>query len=289
MTKTRAWVVGLAMVGCSAGDGTDAPQSQGWSPPEDSWQAPRSLGSRITISQAEFSAFRRTHLVGVFYASPVADRTTTAARLGYCRLRGPNDCSAGACEYVRPISAGAVTFAGLPATMFGAEDGEIQTQLDTALMYTSIHEGPDVIAARTLRLSATGGVIPAFNVTAPIPQSFDEITHADIPALSVDEDFVVTWAQPDPAGFVRLTLPDCQTPDALVCEAPDTGSLVVTRDILAEFVASATWTTGTSYPCNGSRATFDRIRIQPHVLSGGHSLDVITEHGVVLDALTPTP
>lgn len=289
MMKTHTWVVALAMVGCSTVEGTEPPQPQAWSPPDESWQAPRSSGSRITISQAERSWVRATRLVGVFYASPVADPTTTATRLGYCHLRGPNDCSSGACEYVRPISAGAVTFGGLPTTMFGAEDGEIQTQLDNALMYTSLHEGPDVIAARTLRLSATGGVIPAFDVTVPIAPSFDEITHADVPALSIDEDFVVTWAQPDPAGFVRLTLPDCQTRDALVCEAPDTGSLVVTRDILAEFVASATWTTGTPYPCAGSSATFERIRIQPHVLPGGHSLDVITEHGVVLDALTPTP
>jgi hypothetical protein len=213
-----------------------------------------------------------------FHAAPIRDHSFTSQRLGYCRVMGTN-CVDGSC-YVSPVSAGTLGFDGLaPAKVAEVGIGDRLTIPPDAIAgdYTFGWDGRFLQEPSEVTISATGGAVASFQVAAEIPVGLDQVSISELPKLSADEDFDVSWNIPDPEGYVRLAVPDCGAAHQLVCDAPDTGAFVVSSEILRAFLQVGTWTAPPmdADPCAVGVATFERYRQHSLRLSDGNQLDVI--------------
>jgi hypothetical protein len=277
------WIGGACLlVGC----GTDAQRD--WVPPSDDWTPP-DAGRQSALALLHSHAFDHTTtwLVGSFYARPRPELVEVIDRVGFCRLREAT-CDEWTCPIAEPVSVGTLAFEGLDPDKLS----EVGVGNTITIPYSPLYTyqfgwgGTFLREPSQVAVSATGATVAGFELVADIPAGLDQVSSEAL-ELAVGRDFAVTWAQPDPDGYVRLELRDCNSQHRLTCDAPDTGAFVVSADILERFLELGSWTPPGDEPCGFREPVFERYRRSERVLFDGNHLTVTVASTIVLDPFLP--
>lgn len=158
----------------------------------------------------------------------------TEAAIGGCDLPCDGVCVDATCEpYPRSNPAGQLTVSG------GAQTVEIDP-FDGS--YTYYEVSPLFEAADTVRVAASGDVVPAFDVTTRAVANL-AAPGVDGLTLSPGEDFTVAWQPADPDSRIRLRLDSDQhgqfSPTVIECDVADAaGSITIPGSMIDEFWAA---------------------------------------------------
>jgi hypothetical protein len=139
----------------------------------------------------------------------------------------------------QPAHAGTLTLTGLgpvtPVTITLNPDAEgkytgQQLQFDNS--YTS---------ASTITMTASGGPTPAFTVAVQGVDVIEPPLQCDSSLPAAGQDLVFTWTPANDGSWIRLHLPTWHHAgmgSAVICEAPDTGSLTVPAAMVNYYLAA---------------------------------------------------
>ncbi len=168
----------------------------------------------------------------------------TAIDPGFCdpACQGDTYCdSDGVCqEWPARVDAGTMHLTGLAADA---------TMTPNENHYYDVVDGlPDVMftGGETASLTAEGNQIPAFSLSTVTPDPMVDQIDCDL-TPTTGEDLTITWTPGSGPGRVRwemITMMHAGNGPMVLCDTDDTGSLVVSADIVSAFLEDQTdWPT----------------------------------------------
>ena len=129
--------------------------------------------------------------------------------------------------------------------------------------YALYEQGLPFAAGATLTVSAPGGAVAGFELSAQVPEPFTH-TNQDEMVLAIGEPLVLTWEPNDPGSRVRLLLGadlgHARYRSALIeCDVPDEdGRIEVPRELSDRLADPALWSCGDCF--SHSLRRYHRVR-----------------------------